>query len=185
MFEQYTPIINLASALGAITAASVAIANYAKTTKALENQTRREALQDFRNSDTESTVIQLQQYLLGNYVLSNSIAPTTLRQLLSDYEVHCIASADGIQSILRNNLIFKRNLSISDIENDIHHLFERILRQLETLDNAKVDRYEYSATTKFLYDALRGLAHCNLGSYHSNRQSQQKRVEAVLKRLDS
>jgi hypothetical protein len=185
MFEQYTPIINLASALGAITAASVAIAHYAKTSKALETQARREALQDFRDSDTESTVIQLQQYLLGNYVLSNPTTQATLRQLLSDYEVHCIASADGIQSILRNNLVFRRNLSISDIENDIHHLIERTLHQLETLDNAKVDKYEYSATTKFLYDALRGLAHCNLGSYHSNRQSQLERIEAVLKRLDS
>ncbi len=175
------PLIDLLAAIGATLAGVSSVALYFKQLSFQEYQTKRFSLQDFKSSDVEDSKVQLQQFLLGGYFLSENGQRYSLKQLLSEYNIFNQANEHHVHSIVNNRRLFKRNISTIKIEESIHHLVERILRQLESLANSKVDEYEYLDTAHFLLDALKALEHCGFGAYDSHRKDQLFRIRTLLK----
>lgn len=180
MLENFTLIISLTSAIGATLAGISSVALYRRQTVFQAYETKRFSLQDFRYSDVEDCKVQLQQFLLGNYFLCENGNRYSLKQILSDYEVFNQASDSHIYLIANNHRSFRKNTSVPKVEEDVYHLVERILRQLESVAAAKVDMYEYVDTANFLLNALKGLEHCGLGTFNSRRKCQLARVKALL-----
>jgi hypothetical protein len=181
MFEHYTLLISLTSAIGATLAGIASLALYKKQSVFQTYQIKRHSLQDFKNSDIEDCKVQLQQFLLGDYFLSENGQRYSLKELLSEYEVFNQASESNINLIANNRRVFKQNTTVSIVEKSIHQLIERILRQLENLAEIEVDEYEYLDTANFLLNALKGLEHCGFGTFDSRRQCQLSRIKVVLR----